>query len=457
MMKMKKLARHILSFRLGREQGAIALAMVLAFMVLAVPISLAAVRLADELAVSSRVYDSRMTGHYSASSGIEYAIWQVVSDPTFDDDLTPDNPSKETVVESSGESVTITVTKIFSDADLQGQAVVIAKTVDPATAPVDTLTTFTYTISITNEGSDTVRLKEITDYLPPHFSYVAGSTGGDLTSMDPTIDYGAGGEQCGDCPDQLQWDFAPKIDIGAEETKVLTFQATATLSDGTYYNQVRVRYDPWWSSHHFYVYTPHTAEVSVGEGSSKCGYDMKLLVNKEADPPKAPPGVETEVAYTITIENLTSQTLYICKVEDVLPPDYTYVEGSSADYLDNIACFDPFISQEPHRERWVLTWANAGTPLTSLAPGETKTQVFRAVVTAEPGVNYYNEISAVWSDQDNCKKGGETAYGGTGGSSLVTAPPVYDITSVAEDGSVLSRILFWEDDGEVVILSWQQQ
>jgi len=452
---MKRLARRILSFRLGGEQGGIAILMVLAFMVLAVPLSLAAVNLADQLALSSRAHDSRLVSHYSAGAGAEYVLWQILNDPSFDEGLSQEDPSQETTVEVNEETVTVTITKIFSEEDLQGQAVVVSKIVTPTTAPVDTPTTFTYTITIENEGSDTVRIKQICDYLPPYFSYVSGSTGGDFTWSDPTIDPDAGESHGVDCA-QLKWDFAPKVDVGAGETKTLTFDATATLPDGTYYNQARVRYDPWWSSHYFYIFTPYTAEVTVGAGTPKYGFDMKLLVSKEADPPQAPPGVETEVTYTITLENVSSSTLYVCKIEDLLPPDYTYVAGSSADYPDNIASFDPSISQDPHRERWLLTWENGDqTPLTSIPGGETKTQVFRAMVTPEPGVNYYNEVSVVWSDQET-GTGGQTTYGGTGESSSLSAPPLYDVASVAPDGSILARIVFWELDGEIEIISWQQ-
>lgn len=75
---MKRFARHILRFKLGREQGGIALMMVLALMFLAVPLVLTSIGVADQLALSSRVYGKHLTGMYSADAGIEHALWRLL-------------------------------------------------------------------------------------------------------------------------------------------------------------------------------------------------------------------------------------------------------------------------------------------------------------------------------------------------------------------------------------------
>ena len=83
-----------------------------------------------------------------------------------------------------------------------------------------------------------------------------------------------------------------------------------------------------------------------------------------------------------------------------------------------------------------------------------------------PGKNYFNEVWSVFSHnngEEDCKdaiKGDGSNWGnGQGGasnSSSVLVAPMYDIQAIAADGSVLSRVLFWEDAGEIEILSWQE-
>ncbi len=60
---MRRLIRGILDSRLLRgERGGIAIMMLLAFMVLAVPIAASASKTSSQLALNSRVYDTRLTG-----------------------------------------------------------------------------------------------------------------------------------------------------------------------------------------------------------------------------------------------------------------------------------------------------------------------------------------------------------------------------------------------------------
>ena len=410
--------------------------MLLAFTALAVPLALGALETVGQLARNSRVYDSRLSGMYNASAGLEAALHDIINDPNFDDGLTTTTPSKAITVESNGQIATATVTMIFTDG-VEGQGLVPSKEVTPTTTPVNTETTFTYT---------------------------TGSTGG-ITTSEPS-DITSAGDVCGQGSYSLTWDLSQYVQVTQGQELTLSFQATAQLADGAYYNQARVRYDPWWNSPDIHVWTPHTAEVTVGTGTPKCGSGMDLLVTKPVDPPDAPPWVETEFTYTITIENTTSETRYVCQIEDLLPPDFTYVAGSSGDYPANIDTSEPSLSWRPTWQRWRLQWNNGGgaaAPLTDVAPGATKTQVIRAMATLESGVNYFNEVNVSYATSggsqacnNNEGVGSGTGQGQAGNSSSVEAPPVYDIAAVAEDGSIQARIVFWKSDGVVEILSWQE-
>ena len=296
---------------------------------------------------------------------------------------------------------------------------------------------------------------------------MSGSTTG-LTTSEPTINQNST-KNCGVKPDRLFWNVQSEdVAITAGQEKTLTFQATGTLPAGTYYNQASVRYVPWWDSNSVDVFTPLTAEITVVSGTPYCGYDLNVRVTKDVQPATTTPGVETEFTYTVSTENLSSGLRYVCKIEDELPPTFTYVTGSSGEYVNNIDTSEPTLDWDNVSGRWTLDWSNGQggnlPPLDSLNAGETKTQVFRAIATPEQGVSYSNEINAVWSKQlvgGHCKtgggSGGSSTFGGTieGGSSGVEGIRVYDITSFAPDGTVQSRVQFTETDGSIQILSWQ--
>ena len=462
----ERIAEHVGSLRLaGRERGGVALIMLVGFIGLAVPLAVASLATSAQLSRNSRVYDSRLSAMYNAGAGIEVALHELLSDPTFDDGLTPSDPDLDFTVNPNGETVTVTVTKIFGSADLQGQGLTITKEVTPTTAPLNTQTTFTYTITIRNEGTGTATLEQVTDFLHPYASYVATSTSG-ITAADPNADNNDGpNSTCGgSTPYKLTWNLSPYVQIATMQEVTLTFQTQASLPDGTFYNQVMVRYDPWWVSPDVEVYSPFTAPITVGTGDPKCGYGSFTFVTKDVAPQDAPPG-PTTFTYTIRLENLDSSTRYVCTITDLLPPTVSYASGSSS----GITTADPTETWDSDSERWELDWREPGLkppPLTSLAPGETKTQTFQATAVVEVGKNYFNEIWSVFAwngGEEDCRdalkanqEGGGTGQGGAGNSSSVVVAPMYDIQAVAADGSVLSRVLFWEDAGQIEVLSWQE-
>ena len=79
----------------------------------------------------------------------------------------------------------LTLTPGPESEDRRGAAVSIS--VDLPTTELEASTTVSFQITIKNEGSDSVVLVRIRSFLPPNFKFVPGSTGGDLTSRDPTI------------------------------------------------------------------------------------------------------------------------------------------------------------------------------------------------------------------------------------------------------------------------------
>ena len=389
-MILRSAMRISLAGLLREERGGAALLMLIGFIALAVPLMAASAQTSTQLSRNSLRYANRVTEEYNAVSGVEVAAWEAANNPAHDDGLNIANPSKAMSIDSNEETVNVTTTKIFGSDDLQGQGLLVTKTVNPTSTPPDTATTFTYTITIQNDGTDSVTVDRIRDYLPPRLSYVSGSTSG-LTASNPDEDDDAGPTSCGAPPFMLEWDLSPDLQIEVAEKRTLSFDAIGTLSDGAYRNQVRVTYVPWWDPSPVDIYSPYSAEIVVGAGTPTCGYDADLLVTKSVSPTNPAIGVPTEFTYTITMENTSSGDLSIQRIQDLLPPGFTYVAGSSS----GVSGADPTDVLDPILDRRILSWGSAGetAALTTISAGATLIQVLKATVTPESGVNYINEVN----------------------------------------------------------------
>ena len=603
------------------ERGGVAIIMLLGFIGLAVPITIASIQTSGQLSRNSRVYDSRLTAMYNASAGVEVALHNILNDPNFGDGLDPSSPSTTMTVDNNGESINVTVTRIFTDSVVAGQGLVVSKAVMPTSTPVDTATTFTYTITIRNEGTGTSEIEEIKDFLPPGMIYATNSTNG-VTTDDPDVSLGAvkkadwylndgaaplpwdpsqgadtangdhtpaqnvweevpeywetpayaadgliratswehtqwlqtpiagnkwrwkvqlvrggvsdlftssnqivgsnnqwteenishdpgnisilagdklrirlevwsgsgiasdrkmeyrwggydGGPTnhdsrtkipraswCGDGDQyELEWDLSPRVLIQSQEELTLTFQADATFSEGTYYNQAQAEYRPSWDLNEKpETYSPNEADVTVGSGTPQCSHVGEVLVTKVADVREADPWVETTITYTVTFENTSPVTMWLCDFSDYLPPGFDYVWGSYTGDIDRdphtIHWDDKRNRDRPHWKKAMYP-ENGGDHMFPISAGVTKSFTFQALATLEQGMTYFNETDAKFSDNSSCT--GETkGQGGTTASSSTLAKAVYDIQAVAADGTVKARVIFSSLNGMVDVLSWQE-
>lgn len=107
----KKAVERILELKVARGQrGGIALIMLIAFMVLAVPTVVAANMVADQLVRSSMVYNERLTAAYAVESGVELAMAKLL-DEEFRDALVPGDDSVDLPsFEINGKNVDVTIT-----------------------------------------------------------------------------------------------------------------------------------------------------------------------------------------------------------------------------------------------------------------------------------------------------------------------------------------------------------
>lgn len=154
----------------------------------------------------------------------------------------------------------------------EGEIAIINKTVSPAVAPSHTTTTFSYSITIQNVSTSTIGAWWIIDILPPGFTYVSGSTSGNITTLNPTFIWTSGGRQ------YLNWIFLFKKNISPGQTKTLNLQARANPSQGFFQNEVWVFFDGFSN----YSYSWPTAPVTVEDFIEVTVDDGETLVSSRA-------------------------------------------------------------------------------------------------------------------------------------------------------------------------------
>ena len=131
---------------------------------------------------------------------------------------------------SSGKTALVTVGTPANNL-CAGPAISLSKVVNTALVLGGEATTFTYTITIDNNGSVTLNMSKIRDRLPGGFMYVVGTAGGDITGAEPSTMIQQGSQR-------LDWNFSPDYQIPPGETRTLTFDAIASVPPGDYFNEV---------------------------------------------------------------------------------------------------------------------------------------------------------------------------------------------------------------------------
>ena len=99
---MKKLA-------LG-ERGGVAILSLVAFMVLAVPLSIAAIQTASGLSRASLIHGNNFEQAGCRDSGVEQAVWRLLYENGFADSLTTSSPSTSYTLAECEDDMDITVT-----------------------------------------------------------------------------------------------------------------------------------------------------------------------------------------------------------------------------------------------------------------------------------------------------------------------------------------------------------
>ena len=362
---------------LHRQEGA-ALVMSLAFLMLSVPLVIAAQKLASTLALDSRAKTDIVMTQHSNWGASEHVRFRLAYEDGYVENL-PLNSPQSYVVRLNGKDITVTVVRtadpplappLTVPSSESGREFRTAKSVTPGIATPG-LTTFTYTITVWNTALTTQQVSTVYDKLPYGLSYVSGFTSG-MTTNDPQIN-----------DEELKWENLA-YNIGGGASSTLTFRARGTLSQGVYCNEAWV--DPGGRSK---TNSDKTAKIVVGSPSSSLCPDEAVTITKSVTPNVVIAGDSETFIYTITMENRGTEELELGVLKDLLPEGFVYAPGSSS----GMTTADPSLSQS--NDRWHLTYAYS--PEAQLAPGQTRTQVFLA--TAAPAVGFhYSEVWAIIDD-----------------------------------------------------------
>jgi len=395
-----------------KEVGQVFL-LVLILLAIGSTLAIQALRLTDTSLKSSQIATRQTQLLYAADTAQEYILWKLMYDE-FGNEFTTENPVGYLTCDTCPISVNLTI--VMRAVPGKGGIILATedviqptKTVTPDTVPNNTPTTYTYTIKLEQLSANTTQgLDAIYDMLPKDFDdadYIENSSelridGGPWQSIpDPDIEIDQNQVrmlwpanyvwQTGANPfssDNASANYFHGIrNFTARQVKELRFQARTTLSkNDVHCNWVVLK--PW------NTLSGPQAPVDVGTPSDPgvCGEDGLIQIVKISDPEIIPPGVLTDIDYTIQITNQDGFTHQVSEVYDYLPPGFTYTGPTTGFTTD-----DPVETEREINgvDRLELYWTFS--PQISIASGANKTMTFTATTTKDVSGSYYNEVQVV--------------------------------------------------------------
>ena len=388
----------------------------------------------------SSIVTTQNKGIFAADSAQTIAMWKLLRGG-LTDNMTLDGDKVNFTVTTcdiiANVSVTMRAVENESGVVLSADYTMLPmKTVSPSYMD-KSISNFTleYIIELKQVSSNnTASLEYIYDILPKGlFSgnslddyYELGSSytsldGTNWTSIpDPSsVDSGYGGQV------RLRWPASGNFtdtafkEIGVAASHYLKFNA---LADSPNQNTVHCN---WAVIQVGEIPTPSGPQAAVLVGDPDldpdlCSADGVFNVWKTSFPEIIPPLVETAVTYTVYITNTSNNVQRIGRIEDVLPPGFTYLPEAA--YIikgdgDNLTILQGYSANSTYNGivRQSAWWQNGqeadGDQLTNngwqMAGGENITLTFRALATQGVSGSYFNEVFV-------------TDIGGTGVSSIFT-------------------------------------
>ncbi|MFC1984056.1 hypothetical protein ACFLVO_03490 [Chloroflexota bacterium] len=465
-----------------------ALIMVLILLGIGALLVVPSLRLTDTILGSTQDLTMRNRGLYACEAAQEQVMWMLYHG-TLVTDLPSDGDSMDITVDVCGTLVDLNIT--MRAVELEGGVVLSSnhtimptKAVDPTTAVSDSDDgPFTYTISLDQVSSDTTRgLDAVYDILSDEFKAKADDAY--IWNSSEISDDGENWVPI-DNPDfltnsLLRWPATgsfgePFRTFMPGQVKYLRFSLASTFNhnDEVVCNWVVLKVgdgvDP---ENDVFTLSGPQAAITVGDPVDEFGEPLTACtdaggvfeVYKSTDPSPLiiPPLQVTPVEYTVHISNMDNNQNFVTRIEDYLPPGFSYVTGSTNSLItDNQDPHEPQLVNRNGVDRYLLLWDSVqlGAEGYKIEPGEEATLIFTSL--AEQGVsgNYYNEIIVLpknfpdpvafnYIDGFPESGYGETYSWNTG----VVIVPAYDAEADA-DGVSIDTNLALDPDG-VSIISW---
>ena len=232
MLIVKKRSADLMHRLLGQQSGQ-ALALVMAFMVLSVPLITSALTLASTLSIDSQVKTRILKSQYAALGCQQWSLHILLDAQT----------SFTTTTVINGRTCTATATQVDPGAGIPplppsadpSRKFRVTKTVTPTSTPATSGNDVTYTIKVENRVDKPMKLNHIHDYLPPEFRYennssVLRSSTGTVINLD---------NPSGGPTDELTWS-PTGLTIAVSDYVTQEFVVEAHDVEGYYCNEASV-------------------------------------------------------------------------------------------------------------------------------------------------------------------------------------------------------------------------
>jgi fimbrial isopeptide formation D2 family protein len=303
-----------------------------------------------------------------------------------------------------------------------------------------------YTVKIANHDDKKNSLKEITDTLPPGFTYDCSASADQLTlpgesAQDIIPDDRDDADFCSESDGfEITWDIPGNPDLLAGEVVTLTFNAVTSSDFGTYCNGVEATPDG------FDNRSGATALVQIGSTPGLCP-DQAAVVTKEwksivltaTDTSTSPRTYTFDVNFEISLANIGSEDLEVTELMDLLPQGF---EFGAMDFSGDITESPWKVQTQNKVSREEVTWRF--NPNIMLASGTTKTVKFSTTAILTRG-DYRSDVLADFAG------GSFPRDKYTWPTALIEVRDVFNVSASDSEGGSVSglNVIVSDEAGEV--------
>ena len=356
-----------------------------------------------------------------ARSAAEHALWRLRYDTAVHEEMTGSPPATTYILGFPAGDANVTI--VASSDPPADNGLTASLSVTPNTVPVETATTLTYTLTLTN---DDIEAHDVTRFeADPSGSYnpalQTGTTTG-ATTQDPV--YQAG---------RWLWDLVTPVSVaGFGQTTGISWQMTINEDDGQYWIRGTVRVDNIGN-----VVAPLSGSVRASEVND-------LDITMSVTPTEVVAGSSQAYTYTIDITN-NGATGYTPEfVKHWTSTLFDHDTGTTT----GISTADPSRNHDVINNLWEWTWNITGV---TIPPSSTMSLSFDMTATLLP--NTYFATSGVRVEEDEDANGQETTVS-TGDTAPITVIRSYTITTT-HNGKTVTVIANITASG-VEIVSWTE-